>query len=99
MHLLDLSKFHLLREMMKALKLSPRSSFPNHVLIKGYFVFLHYDSKLLVCHPPLPHHAGRSVAVGVHMDDGQGAVGGGAGPEDGVGDQVVTPQAHRHTPV
>ena len=52
-----------------------------------------------MCHPPLPHHAGRGVAVGVHMDDGQGAVGGGAGPEDGVGDQVVTPQAHRHTPV
>ena len=54
---------------------------------------------MCLCHPPLPHHAGRGVAVGVNMDDGQGAVGGGAGPEDGVGDQVVTPQAHRHTPV
>ena len=31
------------------------------------------------------------------MDDGQGAVTGSAGPEDRVGDQVVTTQGHRHT--
>ena len=48
-------------------------------------------------HSPLAHHAGRGVAVGVHMDDSQGAVTGGAGPEDRVGDQVVTTQGHRHT--
>ena len=49
-------------------------------------------------HSPLPHHAGRGVTVGVDMDEGQGTVSGGAGPEDGVGDQVVTTQAHGHTP-
>ena len=31
------------------------------------------------------------------MYDSQGAVTGGAGPEDRVGDQVVTTQGHRHT--
>ena len=46
---------------------------------------------------PLPHHVGRGVAVGVHVDDCQGAVRGGAGPKDGVGDQVVTAQGHRDT--
>ena len=46
---------------------------------------------------PLPHHAGRGVAVGVHVYEGEGAEGGGGGSEDGVADQVVTPQAHWHT--
>ena len=35
--------------------------------------------------------------MGVHVDEGQGAVRGGAGAEDGVGDQVVAPQAHWNT--
>ena len=35
--------------------------------------------------------------MGVHVDEGQGAVRGGAGAEDGVGDQVVTTQAHWNT--
>ena len=35
--------------------------------------------------------------MGVHVDEGQGAVSGGAGAEDGVGDQVVSPQAHWNT--
>ena len=50
-----------------------------------------------VSHSPLAHHAGRGVTVGVHMDDSQGAVTGGAGPEDRVSDQVVTTQGYWHT--
>ena len=46
---------------------------------------------------PLPHHAGRGVAVGVHVDAGERAVVGRGGPEDGIGDQVVPAQADRDT--
>ena len=46
---------------------------------------------------PLPHHAGRGVAVRVHVDAGEGAVVGRGGPEDGVGDQVISAQADRDT--
>ena len=49
-----------------------------------------------VCQP-LPHHAGRGVAMGVHVDAGEGAVVGRGRPQDGVGDQVISAQTDRDT--
>ena len=46
---------------------------------------------------PLPHHAGRGVAVGVHVDAGERAVVGRGRPQDGVGDQVISAQADGDT--
>ena len=75
---------------------SPPQSYLHHPTVVQQFVLPGAPEGRTVSQP-LPHHAGRGVAVGVHVDAGERAVVGRGRPQDGVGDQVVSAQAHGHT--